>query len=246
MSINIQNLPRDKKQVRSCFTPFCGCYVIGDYEALEMRLLAYYMAKTLGDHSLANEFYDNKDVHQESADMLGISRFAGKTFNFSMIYGGGVATIVRQLGIEKKEAWKLLQEFKKARPGAVTLLKMAEQALAERGYVRTISGRPRRLPEAVAYKALNAIIQGSGADMMKRAIIQCSNRCIENTNHIGRQMNLWLTRHDELGIDCGIFDKGNARRAIVQSMTENMWDVTEYVDLKVEVSVTDGTWADAK
>jgi len=104
--MNVQNIPRSQKDVKRAFEPKLDAFLFFDYKAIEVRLLAYYLSRGINDNSLANEINNGADPHLVTAQGLYASeritddqRQVGKTLNFSIIYGGGTPTIMRQLGL---------------------------------------------------------------------------------------------------------------------------------------------------
>lgn len=191
--MNVLNIPRDDKAVKTAFIPKLDALLSFDYSNIEAKLLAYYL-NALGHDSMADYFTNdpNPDLHVRTAmgmydvekpeDVTKEQRQYAKTNNFSIIYGGGIPTLIKQ-GVAKdaKEAIELLRRFHNAWPGigweskqrqsdTGTLVWFIKKRLEERGYLTTLWGRhlhPRSL-----HSAPNALIQGCCADLMKWAMIQ--------------------------------------------------------------------------
>lgn len=187
--MNVQNIPREAV-IKSCFVPKRGMFLFFDYSQIEYRLLAYYLHK-MGYPSMSEVFKDDRDLHTETAKAIYQTeaptpnqRHAGKTLNFSMIYGGGTKTVMRQLHVTRPEATRLLNAFHKQWPGIGrptwvggvpsvdpnTLVGALQQRFANRGYVKTLWGR--HLHPTSEHKILNAVIQGSAADLMRQSLVK--------------------------------------------------------------------------
>lgn len=186
--------------------PKLDYFLFADYASMEVRLLAYFMAiSEVNDPSLANQLNAGLDPHKATAvdvyqveydDVSPLMRQSAKTCLFSIIYGGGAPTLIRQGIVKtKKEGYALLDRFYTARPGIRAIDMLARSTFESRGFVRSFWGRELR--PLSPHKALNYIIQGSGADVTKDAMINTYDwlECY------GRQSHLVLTIHDELGLD---------------------------------------------
>jgi DNA polymerase I-like protein with 3'-5' exonuclease and polymerase domains len=234
-----------------------------DYSQVEYRLAAHDAATAkLRGADLVVESYRNDpnvDFHQQVADMVGTSRARAKAINFGLLYGMGVDTLCRQLGVDREEGERLLARYHErapfVRPLAQGMLRQAERT----GEVRTLMNRRRRFPwcfrkdgkdifvygnrppyahRAFCYAALNARIQGSAADVLKKAMVDIwqSGVCAE----IGVPA---LTVHDEL---CGSFPDTPAGREAVRHVQHLMEHAVELaVPLKVDAG-TGASWGQAK
>ena len=240
--MNVQNIPRSQKDVKRAFEPKLDAFLFFDYKAIEVRLLAYYLARGIGDHSLASEINNGSDPHLVTAQGLysqekvdDEQRQVGKTLNFSIIYGGGTPTIMRQLGVDFKEAKRLLKAYHDTRPGILQLNNQISETLNSRGYISNLYGR--RLHVEEHHKALNALIQGSAADLMRDSVVKVSNFLDKHcASHI---VNIV---HDEIIIDA---DKNEIEHivthipllmgnttvaAIVQIDTDCEWSTTNWAE----------------
>src|SRR4051812_14476789 len=116
--MNMQNIPRRDKVIKRVFVPKLDYFLMLDYKQIEYRMLSYYLAQ-IGYPEMTEVFKDGRDLHVESAKgALGLSREPtdeerqiGKTLNFSLVYGGGVGTIMRQLDLEATRAFEILRGF---------------------------------------------------------------------------------------------------------------------------------------
>ena len=240
--INVQNIPRTQKDVKRAFKPKLDAFLFFDYKAIEVRLLAYYLAAAIGDNSLATEINNGSDPHRITAqglynksDITEEERQVGKTLNFSIIYGGGAKTIMLQLGVPWKEARRLLIAYHSTRPGIKTLNQTIASALERKGYISNLYGR--RLHVDSEHKALNALIQGSAADLMRDSVVKVDKFLTANcASHI---VNIV---HDEIIVDA------NKNECSILSMTiPNLMGneiVSKYVKIDTDCEVSYTNWAD--
>lgn len=209
---NLQQIPsRDpvlKKMIRGIFVPEEGCqWGSFDYSSQEPRLLVHYCA-ILPDHmrhpmidEMVQQFHaGNADLHQMTADIVGVKRKQAKTINLGIMYGMGVGKMADQLGIDQDEAKRLLEIYHSKVPFVKGIADLASKQAENNGQVRTVGGRICRFPmwesrsfgytkplshdaalkeygpgirRAFTYKALNKLIQGSAADQTKKAMVDC-------------------------------------------------------------------------
>lgn len=238
---NTQNIPRSDKTIKRAFIPKLDAFMFYDYKAIEVRLLAYYMARSIGDDSLATEIIDGLDPHLETAKGLYPGRQIsdemrqhGKTMNFSIIYGGGRPTIMRQIGCSWEEADRLLKAYHHHRPGIVELANAVKERYKERGYIHTLFGR--RLRPADDHKALNALIQGCAADLMRHAVIAVHHNLELFESHI---VNII---HDEIMLDCRKSELEELHDWIPRSMIDSR--IEEYVPIAVDCEVSYTNWSE--
>jgi len=240
--MNVQNIPRSQKDVKRAFVPKLDAFLFFDYSAIEVRLLAFYLAKGIGDRSLADEINRGADPHRITAQGLyqreSVSdeeRQVGKTLNFSIIYGGGTPTIMRQLGVNFKEAKRLLKAYHDTRPGIKILNQSIAQTLDMRGYIQSLYGR--RLHVLESHKALNALIQGSAADLMRDSVVRVNRILYDNyASHI---VNIV---HDEIIIDA---DR-NEITTLVNTIPTLMGNkiVEEFVSIDTDCEISYTNWAE--
>jgi DNA polymerase-1 len=187
-SPNLPNIPAHGEaggQVRELFAVPPGYkFVDVDYGQVELRLTAHYTK----DPNLLRVFAEGGDPHQLTADLCGVTRSVGKTLNFASLYGSGprsLADTVEKSGKPRptlKETMDWLDRFARAYPEITRWKRRVIEYAAELGYVRTIAGRRRRLPDirsfdkalraAAERQAVNTIIQASAADIIKWAMLQ--------------------------------------------------------------------------
>lgn len=216
-----------------------------DYAQIELRLLAFYMA-SLGDHSMADVIKAGEDLHTQSAmGALQLTRpptdeerQVGKTLNFSIVYGGGTPTLMRQLGITYNEAREILDAYHARWPGIKMVQNSINSRLQERGYITTLFGR--HLHPDSEHKALNALIQGCAADLMKSALVRVDDWL--HSWDAPAQSHLVSVIHDELVIDAAKDEMfAIARNVPILMRDERIHEVVP-IDTDCEVSFT--TWAD--
>lgn len=240
--MNVQNIPRSQKDVKRGFVPKLDAFLFFDYKAIEVRLLAYYLAKAVGDKSLANEINAGADPHKITAQGLygteqitDDQRQVGKTLNFSIIYGGGTPTIMRQLGVDFKEAKRLLTAYHATRPGIKLLTNSLAETIEQRGYIRNLYGRRLHVDEP--HKALNALIQGSAADLMRDAVVQVDEFLY--TKFASHIVNIV---HDEIIIDA---DKNEIEHLVshIPLLMGNK-NVQEIVNIETDCEISWTNWAE--
>lgn len=166
---NMQQIPRDSP-VKKLFLPEPGKQLWEiDFKNIEMRLAAVYSREPI----LFDTFKEEGDVHQRTADDLGITRQRAKTINFLIIYGGGAGALSTQLDIPYKEAREILEKYRAAYPMLFGIMNQATDAARQAGEVRIWSGRKRHLKwESDAIKAFNSIIQGGSFEIVKRSMLR--------------------------------------------------------------------------
>lgn len=241
--MNFQNIPRSEKVIKRGFVPKLDAFLFFDYKAIELRVLAFYMATALDDYSLAQEFIDGADPHRVSAqgiygkdDVTDEERQVGKTVNFLSVYGGGPRALCAQLGVTWPEAVRMLDAFHDARPGIRKLQAKIEKRIAQRGYITTLWGR--HLHPRDDHKALNALIQGCSADLMRSALVK--------THHWMRQQrlrsHLVSVIHDELIGDVWLPEVPTLVYMVPKLMDHDVISKIVPVETDCEISFT--TWAD--
>jgi DNA polymerase-1 len=239
--MNVQNIPRTQKDVKRAFIPKNDAFLFFDYKAIEVRLLAYYLAIGINDTSLVEEIRNGLDPHYETAkglfnksDITDEERQVGKTLNFSIIYGGGTPTIMRQLGVDYKEAKRLLEAYHGTRPGIALLRNSIDRILDSRGYIINSHGRHLHVEES--HKALNALIQGSAADIMREAVVRVASKLEHYQTHI---VNII---HDEIMLDANTSEMPIMVYTIPSLMKPSEIDKVIPIEVDCEVSYTN--WAE--
>lgn len=240
--MNIQNIPRTQKDVKRAFLPKLDALLFFDYKAIEVRLLAYYLSRAIRDDTLSTEIINGMDPHKVTAqglygreDVTDEERQAGKTLNFSIIYGGGTPTVMRQLGVPYKEARRLLKAYHDTRPGIKKLNAYISQALHSKGYISSLYGRHLHVQED--HKALNALIQGSAADLMRDSVVRVHKELYQNyASHI---VNIV---HDEIILDTDRNEIVTLVKLIPTLMGNKT--VEAYVPIEVDCEISHTNWAD--
>lgn len=214
-----------------------------DYDQIELRLLAYYMA-VLGETSMADAIIAGKDLHEESA--IGALRLTtvptdderqvGKTLNFSLVYGGGTPTIMRQLGISFPDARELLGNFHKRWPGIQVVQAVIDTEINRKGYIKTLFGRHLH-PES-QHKRLNALVQGCAADLMRNALVTVD----AGLTKLEAKSHLINVVHDEIQLDVLDSEIEWLAGDVPQWMIYD--EVHEIVPIDTSCEITRTTWAD--
>ena len=254
---NLQNIPIRRelgKAIRRGFIPRTGWKLLAaDYSQIELRLLAHLS----GDPAFVEAFVAGGDIHRQTAavifdvelaDVSSEMRARAKTINFATIYGQGAHALSRQLKIEHADAKAFIETYFTRFAGVRTFLDATVAAARERGYVETILGRRRYIPElndrnfnirAFGERtAQNSPIQGSAADLIKIAMI----RVHKEMQHRGMESRMLLQVHDEL-----VFEAPPAELAMLRELVQRQ--MTTAVELKVPLVVDFGegdNWLDAK
>ena len=187
---NLQNIPvrsEEGRRIRQAFrAPEGRRIVAADYSQIELRIMAHLS----GDASLVNAFEKGLDIHAATAaevagkaveDVTAEERRNAKAVNFGLIYGMSAFGLARQLGIARKEAQEYIDIYFERYPGVKRYMEETRASAAEKGFVETLYGRRLYLPEiksrngamrqAAERTAINAPMQGSAADIIKRAMV---------------------------------------------------------------------------
>jgi len=211
---NLQNIPvrtEEGREIRSAFVAGEEGWVLlaADYSQIELRVLAHFS----GDARLAEAFARDEDIHARVAgSVAGVPleqvtpemRRAAKAVNFGVIYGQGPAGLARSLGIKQEAAAKFIDSYFEGYPGIEKFLAKVLADCRKNGYAKTILGRRRaisgvregagRQRNLAERTAVNTVIQGSAADIIKRAMIAIHRRL--KTERLSAKMLLQI--HDEL------------------------------------------------
>jgi DNA polymerase I len=210
---NLQNIPvrsPEGRKIRRAFVPEDGhTFVAADYSQIELRVMAHMS----GDERLLQAFTSGEDVHAiTAAEMFGVPRGQvtpelrrkAKAINFGIIYGMGPYKLAGQIGVGMKLAKQYLDDYYSTYAGVRKFMEELPERAAAAGFVTTILGRKRFLPDlnnpnkiaqqAARRMAINTAIQGSAADLMKLAMIRV-HRALKESGLPGRMI---LQVHDEL------------------------------------------------
>ena len=187
---NLQNIPVRTgagRRIRQTFVPPAGTRLLAaDYSQIELRIMAHLS----GDESLLNAFRADADIHRATAgevfgaaldEVTADQRRSAKAINFGLIYGMSAFGLARQLGIERGEAQEYIDLYFERYPGVKDYMDRTREQAREAGYVETVYGRRLYLPEIKSRNpqrrqyaersAINAPMQGTAADIIKRAMI---------------------------------------------------------------------------
>lgn len=207
---NLQNIPVRSdigRKIRKGFVAKEGfSFISADYSQIELRLLAHFS----GDSSLVSAFQNGKDIHLETAiklfgDDANAKRNIAKSINFGLIYGMGARKLAQSLKIAQSEAKSYIDSYFMNFPTIKDFLAQKESEILERGYAESLLGHRRKFDfrrvaeyERAAFlrEGINAIFQGSAADLIKLAMIEC-DRFFSNSFKNG-EVALLLQIHDEL------------------------------------------------
>ena len=246
---NLQNIPvrtPEGRRIRRAFIPEPGHRLMAaDYSQVELRIMAHLS----GDDGLRRAFADGLDIHSATAaEVFGSSadavsddqRRAAKAINFGLIYGMSAWGLARQLGIERGEAQAYVDRYFERYPGVRQFMDRTRQRAREQGYVETVFGRRLYLPEINSRNnqrrqyaertAINAPMQGTAADIIKRAMIAVDNWIA--AEHPG--VALVMQVHDELVLEVPV----DAEDTVAERIRGFMSQAAELdVPLEVEIGV---------
>jgi len=204
-SPNLQNQPaRDEeaKTIRSAFVPREPGWVIlkADFKGQELRLLAHFSQ----DERLLHAYRNGGDVHKDIMIKAGVNKDVAKIINFGIIYGITEYGLSNTLGTDVKTARQFISDYLDLYPGVVRWREQVWEEAEELGYVTTITGQRRWIPEIQSTNpkireagrkyAVNTIVQGSGAALTKIAMLQINKQTVAK----GLQARLLLQVHDEI------------------------------------------------
>jgi DNA polymerase-1 len=259
---NLQNIPIRTEQgraIRSAFLPGPAGWQLltADYSQVELRVLAHFS----GDETLRRAFAEDRDVHtQVASEVFGVSleevtsdmRRSAKAVNFGVIYGQSPFGLAKSLGIDQHDAAQFIDRYFNGYPGVDSFLLQTLIQARRDGYVGTILGRrrpvsgvrdprllidkrQRNLPERIA---INTVIQGSAADIIKRAMLNVHRRLARE--HL--QAKLLLQIHDELVFEFPPEERERLETLVLEEMS-GAADLA--VPLKVDVHVG-WNWAECE
>ena len=254
---NLQNIPVRMelgRLIRKVFIPEDGfVFVDADYSQIELRILAH----CSGDDMLINAYRQAQDIHRITAsqvfhvpfdEVTDLQRRNAKAVNFGIVYGISSFGLSQDLSISRKEAAEYIEQYFLTYPGIKTFLDNTVASAREHGYVETLFGRRRPMPELKSSNymqrsfgervAMNAPIQGTAADIIKVAMIGVSRRLKEKQ----MKSRLVLQVHDELLIETYIPELEQVEEILKEEMERA-------ADLKVPLLVdmhTGNNWYEAK
>lgn len=254
---NLQNIPVRMelgRLIRKVFIPQEDyVFVDADYSQIELRVLAH----CSGDKALINAYVEAKDIHRITAsqvfhipfdEVTELERRNAKAVNFGIVYGISSFGLSQDLSITKKEAAEYIEKYFETYPGIKTFLDKGVQQAKDMGYVTTLFGRRRPIPELSSSNfmqrafgervAMNSPIQGTAADIMKIAMIRV-NRELKEKN---MKSKLVLQVHDELLIEA---QKDEVEQ--VKELLKRQMEQAASLDVPLEVDMHEGkNWYEAK
>jgi DNA polymerase-1 len=246
---NLQNIPirtLEGRRIRQAFVAPAGhALVAADYSQIELRIMAHLS----GDDALLRAFAEDLDIHQATAaEVFGATletvstdqRRSAKAINFGLIYGMSAFGLARQLGIGRGEAQKYVDLYFERYPGVKRYMEETRRRARETGFVETVFGRRLYLPEIQSRNqalrqyaersAINAPMQGTAADIIKRAMIDV-DAWLQNS---GTPARLIMQVHDELVLEVAV----DAVDAVSAQLRKRMARAAQLnVPLKVDVGV---------
>ena len=254
---NLQNIPvRTElgREIRRAFIASPGCKLVdADYSQIELRVLAHMS----GDETMISAFREGQDIHaRTAAEVYGVPldqvthemRSRSKAVNFGIVYGISDFTLAKNISVSRKEAHEFIDRYFERYPGVKKYMDEAVKTGKEKGYVETLMGRRRYLPELSSANfnvrafgercAMNSPIQGTAADIIKLAMIAVARR-IQAENLRAR---LILQVHDELIVEAPE-DEVDRVKALLKDCMEGV--VALKVPLRADVS-TGGDWRECK
>jgi DNA polymerase-1 len=253
---NLQNVQKDSALLnpypvpeRSVFRPRPGyVWVAVDYSGIELRLLVHYSRdeelidciNVNGDpHALAAELFYGKEWRKADKDRKKLLRSASKNANFSIPYGANGPKVAAALGKKTSDGKRILKEYQSRWPGLAFFNRSAAHTVREKGYVETTFGRRLYVPRDKAYIGANYLIQGTAAEVLKRAQINAWNYCQTAS---GGEVYPLLPIHDEI-----IFEYPRKRLSDLRDFMEGLSAVmTDFpifsVPMNVEAEIMTASW----
>ncbi len=254
---NLQNIPvRGElgKQVRQAFIAPSGSYLLsGDYSQIDLRCLAHLSQ----DENLVSAFKHDEDIHSATASRLfGVEsskvtsdmRSVAKTVNFGVIYGMSDYGLEQATELSREEATKFINDYFEKYPRIKEYLEATKQQARDRGYVQTLLGRRRSIPEinsrnrqvreAAERMAINMPVQGTSADIIKVAMVKLYNEM----NRRGLESKMLLQVHDELLFEVRESEIEEMCQLVPRTMSEAL-----ELSVPLKVDITSGrNWAELK
>jgi DNA polymerase-1 len=244
---NLQNIPvrrPEGRRIRQAFIAPAGHVLIAaDYSQIELRIMAHLS----GDEGLLSAFAEDRDVHEATAaEVFGVpldsvtsdQRRTAKTINFGLIYGMSPFGLARQLGIDRGSAQRYVERYFARYPGVKRFMDETRQSARETGFVETVYGRRLYLPDIrsgnaamrqyAERSAINAPMQGTAADIIKRAMITVDAWCQREDI----PARLIMQVHDELVLEV----RADAAESVATAIRERMTAAGELrVPLRVDI-----------
>ena len=230
---NLQNIPireEEGRRIREAFVPEPGwVFVSADYSQIELVVLAHLS----GDPGLTRAFREEKDVHRETGALIfGVApeevtsaqRRIAKTINFGVMYGMSAFRLSRELNISRADAERFIEAYFRTYPNIKSFVEQTVKEAETAGAVRTLLGRERPLPDITSRNrtvksgaeriAVNTPIQGTAADIVKRAMLRVSRRLGEE----GLGGRILLQVHDELILEAPAAEQEATEALVAEEM----------------------------
>ena len=254
---NLQNIPMRMelgRRIRKVFVPKDGyCFMDADYSQIELRILAHMS----GDQQLIDAYRMHADIHRITAsqvfhipfeEVTDLQRRNAKAVNFGIVYGISSFGLSQDLSITRKEASEYIEQYFTTYPGVKDFLDRSVADAKEKGYVSTMFGRRRPVPELSSSNfmqrsfgervAMNSPIQGTAADIIKIAMIRVYRRLKKE----GLRSKLILQVHDELLIETLESERDQVRAILEEEMVN-----AAQLSVRLEVDLHTGSdWYEAK
>lgn len=232
---NLQNIPvrgDDGREVRKAFVAEEGCrFFSADYSQIELRIMAHLS----GDRHLIQDFRDGRDIHAATAarifkkpleEITRDERRKAKTANFGIIYGISAFGLAERMEVSRQEAKELIDNYFLTYPAVREYMDKSVEAAREKGYIETLFGRRRYLPDITSRNAvvrgyaernaINAPIQGTAADIIKIAMVRVARRFKEE----GIRSKMILQVHDELNFSVPPEEEERVRDIVITEMEQ--------------------------
>ena len=238
---NLQNIPAYgnwAEKIKSGLIPVTkdNVFVSADYSQIELRVLA----RMSGEEKLIEAFKNGRDIHTETASWVFDTqpdlvtqelRRAAKMINFGLIYGMSSFGLAERLGIARGEASKIIKKYFDALPGIQEFLDSTVELSKQRGYSRTLAGRIRPVNEipvrgsALDRALINSPIQGTAADIARRAMIEFEKQCPKK---------LFLQVHDSLVCECSKQEADDVAK-ILSSVMKNSGNEITHLEVQIKI-----------
>ncbi len=254
---NLQNIPirsTEGRKIREAFIATKGYKIVAiDYSQIELRIMAHLS----GDEGLVSAFAEGRDIHQATAaeifsvpldEVTSDQRRSAKAINFGLIYGMSAFGLAKQLGINRNQAQDYMNTYFERYPNVLTYMEETRKLAHEQGYVETLFGRRLYLPDikaknqarkkAAERAAINAPMQGTAADIIKKAMIVVHQWLQENNDP---RIKMTMQVHDEL-----VFE---VHEELIESVVPKLVDLmNNAAELKVPLIAESGignNWQEA-
>ena len=236
---NLQNIPvrdEDGKEVRKAFIAEEGCkFFSADYSQIELRIMAHLS----GDRSMIEDFEKGHDIHTATAakvfkkridEVTKQERSRAKTANFGIIYGISAFGLAQRMGVSRTDARLLIDNYFDTYSGVKSYIDKSVQKARDKGYITTLTGRKRYLPDILSHNAtvrgyaernaINAPIQGSAADIIKKAMIAIYERFMQEK----LKSTMILQVHDELNFNVVPGEEDKVQSIVIEEM-QKAWPI---------------------